>query len=184
MYHVMLVDDEPHILSALSRALSNRQPELATQAITLTLHPFNSPTEALHHAFDVPIDLIISDYRMPEMSGVEFLCQMREHQPDAARIILSGYADLQGLIQAINAAQIQRFIGKPWVDFDLREAVIQTIRLRELQQENARLADTVRVAEGRLSQQEAALRRLEQESPGITRVNWDEEGGVLLEVDD
>lgn len=184
MYRILLVDDEENILKALRRLLStspicfdgeNYRPEIRT---------FTSPVEALEFARLYPIDLVISDYRMPAMDGVAFLKAFREHQPDAARLILSGYADLNGLIGAINEAQIQRFLSKPWNDYELVTAVAQALAYRRLLLENRELADRQRFEDSRLDPAEAERRRLESESPGITQVNWGPDGSVLLGDDD
>jgi response regulator RpfG family c-di-GMP phosphodiesterase len=132
----------------------------------------------------LPFDIIISDYRMPEMDGVAFLKAMREIQPDAVRFILSGFADLGGLIGAINEARIHRFISKPWDDYALIADIRQALEFRNLQIENQRLADQVRHQQGLISQQELELARLEAESPGITKVRRRADGGILLEEDD
>lgn len=180
MYRIMLVDDEENILNALRRLLaahSLHEPEERK----CTVEIFNAPAKALRRAEDTIFDLVISDYRMPEMDGVAFLKAFRQLQPEAARIILSGYADLDGLIGAINEAQIHRFIAKPWNDFELKAAVDQALDYRGLQLENQRLADEVRAQRGIITRQELELRRLEQEAPGITRVNWGPDGSVILD---
>jgi response regulator RpfG family c-di-GMP phosphodiesterase len=118
---------------------------------------------------------------MPEMDGVAFLHAFRRIQPTAARLILSGQTDLAGLIGAINDAGIMRFLAKPWEEAELVFAVEHTLRERSLLLENQRLADELRTSRSIVARQEAELRRLERESPGITRVNWDTDGAVLLD---
>ncbi|GMU43201.1 MAG: response regulator [Xanthomonadales bacterium] len=182
MSRVILVDDEPNILSSLRRALVAMPVE--TFGGSLSLETFTNPLMALARAREQPFDLVISDYRMPEMDGVSFLVQLRELQPDIARLILSGYADLGALIEAINRAQIHRFLAKPWDEADLRLAIQQALAHRALLMENARLADLVRVQQGKLTRTALALKRLEQENPGITRVKRAEDGGIELDFED
>ncbi|WP_310385690.1 response regulator [Roseateles sp.] len=171
---ILLVDDEPHILRALQRLLRLGLPDVA-------LETFTDPAAALQCAHELDFSLVISDYRMPQMSGVEFLKHLRQLQPDCARIVLSGYADLNGLMAAINEAGIMRFISKPWNDHDLLCSLSQVLRIRELDLENRRLADLVRLQQGQLSAQDLELRRLERLEPGITKVVWDTDGSILLE---
>lgn len=183
MYRIVLVDDEANMLSALRRVLMSiptedldgERPEVET---------YVSAEEALRRARTMPIDLVISDYRMPEMSGVDFLTQVIEAQPDVARLILSAYADIDAVMNAINKVQVFRFISKPWHDVELKSAVTQALSIRKLQIDNRRLADTVRQQTGRLSKQEAALRRLEKESPGITQLKLADDGGILIDDED
>jgi DNA-binding NtrC family response regulator len=180
MARLLLVDDEPNVLRSLKRVLSlSGEPALRLEAI----ETFESPCRALERLRDQAFDLILSDYRMPEMDGVAFLSASRELQPDAVRLILSAQADLKGLIGAINEAGVQRFIMKPWDDLDLRVALVEALERRELLLENRRMADEVRLARGVISRQELELRRLEEETPGITKVNWGPDGSVLLEDD-
>jgi DNA-binding NtrC family response regulator len=181
MYRIMLVDDEENILNALRRVLAARDGVEGENQYGV--ETFTSPREALRRAEEMAFDLVVSDYRMPDMNGVQFLKELRQIQPQAARIILSGYADLDGLMGAINEAQIFRFINKPWHDFDFKSAVAQALEYRGLLMENQRLADLVRVQQGKLSKQELALRRLEEESPGISKVNWGPNGEVLIDED-
>jgi two-component system, probable response regulator PhcQ len=180
MARLLLVDDEPNVLRALKRVLSLAgDPPLALEAIETC----ELPRQALERLHEQAYDLILSDYRMPEMDGVAFLSAARQLQPDCARLILSAQADLQGLIGAINQAGIQRFIMKPWNDLDLRVALAEALEHRALLLENRRLADEVRMARGVISHHEVELRRLEEESPGITKVKWGPDGSVLLEDD-
>jgi two-component system probable response regulator PhcQ len=177
MPSIMLVDDEPNVLRALRRVLNNSATvELGIEAIEM----FEAPYVALERLRDKAFDLILSDYRMPGMDGVAFLSASRHIQPDAVRLILSAQADLQGLIGAINEAGIQRFIMKPWDDLELCVVMAEALQQRELTLENRRLADEVRAARGVISRQDMELRRLEQETPGITKVKWGPDGSVLL----
>ena len=145
MARLLLVDDEPHVLSALKRVLNRPGPP------DHGLHEIDtceSPQLALERVRDHSYDLILSDYRMPGMTGVDFLGAARQLQPDAARLILSAHADLTGMIGAINEAGIFRFIMKPWDDLELRMALAEALQYRELLLENRRLADEVRLARG------------------------------------
>jgi two-component system probable response regulator PhcQ len=183
MYRIVLVDDEVNVLSALKRALLAIPPDELDGARP-EIETFSSVHEALKRIASMPVDLVISDYRMPDMSGVDFLCRAIECQPMVARIILSGYADLDAVVGAINRVQISRFINKPWNDFELKSAVVQALSTRALILENQRLADTVRAQRQTLSRQEAELLRLEAESPGITKLRRAPDGGIWLEDDD
>jgi DNA-binding NtrC family response regulator len=178
---ILLVDDEPNILSSLRRVI-NAMPWSAVGE-TPTVDTFNSPVAALERANEMAFDLVISDYRMPEMDGVSFLERLVQIQPSIARIILSGYADLQALVDAINKVQIFRFVSKPWNDFELTTSIIQAIEQRRLIVENQRLADQLRVKQGQLSRHELELRRLESEYPGLTRIKRGSDGSIDLGID-
>ena len=180
MRNIMLVDDEAEIVAALNREL-RMYSQGADCKYPLRIHTYTSPAEALRAQQDLPLDVVISDYRMFEMDGVVFLDQMKTFQPNAVRIILSGTAELDVLIEAINRVQIFRYIPKPWHAYDVISVIEQGIRYRDLLIENQRLADTVRVQHGKLSRQEMELARLEMESPGITHVNWGADGSVILD---
>ncbi len=183
MHRIMLVDDEPNILHALRRVIGTEVTD-GQNRFEVKVETFETPEEALKRASDVKIDLAISDYRMPGMDGVAFLKSFRGLQPNAARLILSGYADLVGLIGAINDAQIYRFINKPWEDYDVVTAITQALAFKQLLIENQQLADLVRVQRGQLARQEMELRRLEEETPGITKVKWGPDGSVVLDEED
>ncbi len=175
---LLLVDDEPNILRALERQLRGI---LRGDGPAYTLELRSDPRAALQRAAEAAFDLVISDYRMPEMDGVAFLSAFRARQPDAARLILSGQTDLAGMIGAINEAGISRFLAKPWEEAELIFAVEQALRERNLRLENQRLADELRASLDVVARQEAELMRLERECPGITRVSRDADGAVLLD---
>ena len=176
---LLIVDDEPNVLSALRRLCQNTAilPAIPNPSITT----FTSPVEALNYVGTHPVDLVISDYRMPDMDGAAFLARVKEQQPDAARIIMSACSDIDGIVRAVNHAGIFRFVSKPWSDPDLKAAILEVLAHRDLLLENRRLADEVRLQRGVITRQQLELERLERESPGITKVRWTEDGGVLLE---
>lgn len=167
MHKIMLVDDEANIIRALQRALADSSYEV---------YGFTDSARALQRAQAECFDLILSDYKMPGMDGVSLLKAVKAAQPETMRLILSGYADLQALINAINEAEIYRFIGKPWNEYELKAAIHQALAHRNLLLENRRLADTVR-------KQQDTLQHLETRYPGISHVDWGEDGSILLNPD-
>jgi response regulator RpfG family c-di-GMP phosphodiesterase len=182
-HRIMLVDDEPGILNALRRMLQSKAAtELA--GLSLELETFESPVKALERAGEVPFALVLSDYRMPEMSGVAFLARIKSLQPCAMRLILSGYADLTSLIAAINEARIHCFLSKPWVDGELREAIRQAIVAHEELCEQEKFADLTRERQGTMTSGEVGLKLLAQTNPALARVNWALDGGVMLDPED
>lgn len=181
MSRILIVDDEPAILSSLKRLLHVVPCSCGNTVYELTVETFNSPQAALERAAHTAFDLVLVDYRMPEMDGIEMLKRLRDIQPDAARLILSGYADLNGLVRAINEVEIYRFMAKPWNDYELVATIGQALHHRALMLENRDLADRARVGKGELSREELEARRLEAIEPGITQVNWGPDGSVLLD---
>ncbi len=182
MARLLLVDDEANILSSLRRAINGMARNAAGEAHSV--ESFTSAAEALERAQHTPFDLVISDYRMPEMDGVEFLSRLIEVQPDIARMVLSGYADLQAVIAAINRVQIFRFVQKPWDECELETAISQALEYRQLKLDNRELADLVRVQQGLLSKHELELKRLESEFPGLTQVKRQKDGSIDLDLDE
>lgn len=181
MSRIMLVDDEESILKALQRLLRVVPCTYGNKSFSLEVHAFSSPLAALEKARHEEYDLFISDYRMPVMDGIEFLKAAKAVQPDAARLILSGYADLNALVRAVNEVGIERFLAKPWNDYELMSAIGQALAHRELLLENRQLANLVRLEMGDASPEEIEAQRLEAIEPGITEVNWGPDGSVLLD---
>ena len=183
MSRIMIVDDEESILKALCRVLRIAPCAYGNKIFNLEVESFSSPKLALEQARHESYDLFISDFRMPEMDGIEFLKGTKALQPDAARLILSGYADLNALVRAVNEVGIERFIGKPWNDYDLMSAIGQALAHRDLLLENRELANLVRLEMGDKTAQELEAERLESIEPGITEVNWGPDGSVLLDAE-
>ena len=174
---VVHIDDEPAILAALRRALLRVWP---ASGGPLKLRSFTLAAAALGTLLTEPVDVVICDYRMPEMDGVELLRRVRELQPHTGRILLSGTTDLSFLLHAVNQAAVARVLRKPWVDEELLEAVRHCMALRQLQLENAQLADQLRVQRGQLSQQDATLRHNGSLQPEITEVICADDGATAL----
>jgi len=181
MSRILIVDDEESILKSLKRVLRLAPCTYGNKHYTLEISTFSSPHAALAAAHNEEFDLFMSDYRMPGMDGIEFLKAAKAIQPDAARLILSGYADLNALVRAVNEVGIERFIGKPWNDYDLTSAIGQALAHRELLLENRQLANLVRVEMGDLTPEQLEAERLERIEPGITTVNWGPDGSVILD---
>lgn len=127
---LLFLDDEENILKALSRSFIDDDYEIET---------FTEGTKALEFVRKNPVQLIISDQRMPTMSGTEFFEKVRDIRPEAIRILLTGYADMDATIDAINKGQIFKFMVKPWNDEELRTTVMRALEYYDLQQENKRL---------------------------------------------
>jgi two-component system, probable response regulator PhcQ len=178
MTTLAFIDDEVNILHAIKRLLRKKE---------WTLLTYSAPEEALADLRGRnDVDIIISDYRMPVMNGVEMLHLLKQDCPNALRMILSGHADLQGILMAINQAEIYRFITKPWIDEDFIITLEKAIQYHALTQENLRLSLMVRQQQGRINKQLNELRRLEHDSPGITKVTWSDDGSIDIseEIDD
>lgn len=140
---VVIVDDEEMVLGSLSAFL-----ELET---TYAIRTFTSPAEAVKYAGSGRVDVVVSDYLMPGMNGIELLAEFGRLAPHAPRILLTGYADKEGAIKAINEVGLFQFIEKPW-DNDhllmvLRNALEKRFLFQALQE---KIAEIDR-AEGRLS---------------------------------
>lgn len=108
----MIVDDEEMVTVSLSSML-----EIETDYRPVT---YLSPVEALHHLEKQTVDVIVSDFLMPEMDGLEFLRQARALYPEVPRIILTGYADKENAIKAINEVGLYAYIEKPWDNDNLK----------------------------------------------------------------
>lgn len=135
LIHLLFVDDEPNILSALKRLF---------RPLGYIIHTAESGDEGLEILERESIDLVVSDMRMPSMSGAQFLEKVREKWPDVVRILLTGYADITSTIDAINRGEIYRYISKPWDDNDVVLVVRQALERKFLEQEKQRLEELTR----------------------------------------
>jgi EAL domain-containing protein (putative c-di-GMP-specific phosphodiesterase class I)/CheY-like chemotaxis protein len=116
---VLIVDDEPHVLTALTRLLRQDGYRILTAA---------SAAEGFAQLAQHPVQLILCDQRMDQMSGAEFLDKVKDLYPDTFRIILSGYSDLKTIMAAINRGSLYRFYTKPWDNRGLRDSIRAAFR--------------------------------------------------------
>jgi len=137
-YKIMIVDDEPANLRTLAR-LFNQDYHLVTAA---------SGTEALTLLEQHDVALLISDQRMPEMTGIELMKNTVAVRPHMVRILLTGYTDVEALIDSINSGLVYRYMTKPWNNDELRAVVSEGLKYYELskskcllEMENQRLLD-------------------------------------------
>lgn len=145
IYQLMIVDDDPHVLRALQRELDESYSQGAFGMYQLEAHVYSHVDEALKAARELQFDVVLCDYAMPVMNGVEFLRLFKEAQHDAVRILISGMADVNVLVAAVNTAGVSHFVGKPWRDYELRAAIDRALTQRELELENRFLAELLRL---------------------------------------
>jgi diguanylate cyclase (GGDEF)-like protein/PAS domain S-box-containing protein len=148
---LLLLDDEENILSSLKRLFRRDGYEIFA---------ISDATSAFEVLAKHRVGVIVSDQRMPGMSGTEFLRRVKDLYPDTIRIVLSGYTELRSVTDAINEGAIYRFLTKPWDDQQLRNAIREAFQQQELASENARLDHQAREASTRLAQANEHLRIL------------------------
>lgn len=121
---VVVVDDEEMVLTSIRSFLM-----LETE---YEVETFVSVKEALRFVQDNPVDLVISDYLMPEMDGISFLAEVKKSKPEVTRIILTGYADKENAIKAINDVGLFQYLEKPWDNEDLRIVIRNGLEKKHL----------------------------------------------------
>ncbi len=148
-YALLLVDDEPANLQKLQRTFVD----------AYTVHAARSGEEALEILRREPVDAIITDQKMPNMTGIEFLEISQTISPDLVRIVLTGFTDVEDLIAAINTGKVHKYITKPWEPEDLRLTLRDALEKMELVRENERLAAELQKANEKLRTENTILRR-------------------------
>ncbi|NWG13594.1 MAG: sigma-54-dependent Fis family transcriptional regulator, partial [Acidobacteria bacterium] len=155
---LLLVDDEVANLQKLHRTFVD----------AYDVYQAQSGDEALEVLRSRPIDAIITDQKMPNMTGIEFLEASQKEYPNLVRIVLTGYTEVEDLIAAINAGKVHKYITKPWEPEALRLVVQEALERMELIRENERLAAELKVANERLRAENAILLQ-EVEKGGVCR---------------
>lgn len=120
---ILFVDDEPRILVAM-KALFRSQYDVFTAS---------SGAQAVELLQTEAVDVVVSDQRMPNMTGVEVLREARKLRPRAIRVLLTGYSDLSAILDAINDGEIFRYINKPWSNPDLRATIAAAVAAAEVE---------------------------------------------------
>ena len=147
---LLLVDDEANILTALKRLFRRDNCTILTAG---------SGEEGLDMLAQHKVGVIVSDQRMPGMTGVEFLSRVKDMYPETVRMVLSGYTELNSVTDAVNKGAIYKFLTKPWDDTQLRSHVEEAFQRKEMADENLRLTRELLTANFALAE---ANRRLEE----------------------
>ena len=125
---VLLVDDEDMVITSI-RAFLRLETDFG-------IHGYTSPEEAVKLLETHPVDVVVTDYLMPRMNGIQLLAKAKALQPEAARVLLTGHADKQSAIQAINEIGLFQYLEKPWDNSQLllviQSAIERTLLLRQL----------------------------------------------------
>lgn len=162
---ILCVDDERNVLRALKRLFIDDDYEILDAA---------SGEEGLGIMRNVtPVQIVISDYRMPRMNGVDFLKEVCRYWPETVRIVLSGFSDMAAVISAINEGQIYKFMPKPWNDDELKITVSNAIDLYFLNVKNRRITLELQTVSEKLSSLKANFEKfVEERTSGlISQVN-------------
>ena len=163
---VLIVDDEPIVLAALKETLLRENYD-----VTAT----NSPAQALDILHQRQFSVIISDHRMPEMTGLEFLVEAKKIQPDTSRILITAVLSLPTIIDSINKGEIFRFLAKPWLREELTATVRNAVQRFELIAQNQPLQTQTAKLNVQLADANHALegqvRTLEQQKQALDRAN-------------
>lgn len=132
---VVIVDDEAMVITSIRAFL-----QMETDYV---VNGFTHPDEAVKHLETTPVDVIVSDYLMPKMNGIQLLAKAKQFQPEAARVLLTGHADKQSAILAINDVGLYQYLEKPWDNAQLllviQSAIERTKLLRMLQEKVSEL---------------------------------------------
>ena len=159
----LFVDDEPFVLNALRRTFLDDDIEIEFAL---------SGEEALEFLRENRVDLILSDHNMPGLSGVEFLRQSREIQPDSIRMLITGRGDMDVVLQAINLGHVYKFFTKPWEDEDVRLSVLRALEFKHTQ-------ELMRQQEEKLSRFEAYRQTMVTVSHYINNFNC----GLMMSIE-
>ena len=148
---LLLVDDEQNVISSLRRLLRRDGFQIITA---------NSGAEGLQRLAANKVDVILSDQRMPGMTGVEFLRRAKELYPETVRMSLSGYTEIQSITDAVNEGSVYKFLTKPWDDEQLRGHVNAAFRHKAMADENRELSAQLRCANRELAAVNERMRKL------------------------
>jgi two-component system, probable response regulator PhcQ len=162
---LLIVDDEPNVIASIRRALVDEDLEVVSAP---------GGREGLEVLSQHPVQVVISDEKMPVMSGSEFLTRVKGLYPHTVRLMLTGQASIEAAMRAINEGEIYRFFTKPWDDINLALAIRSAFEKHDLEAENRILLQTVR-------RQAVDMKLLERQFPGILDVARDENGMIILE---
>lgn len=162
--NILIVDDETSVVAAIKRVLMDDHYRIFSAG---------NAAEGLEVLKKEPIHVVISDEKMPGMQGAEFLSLIRRQFPDVIRIILTGHANMNAAMKAINECEIYRFLLKPWDDLELRLTVQSAADKYNMEDENRRLLKIIK-------NQALDIKLLEREFPEIATLVRDKDGRIIL----
>src|SRR5262249_27757773 len=126
---ILVIDDEAHVVESIRELLR----------LDYRVFAANGASEGIALLDQTPVDVVMTDQRMPGMTGVELLHRVRETHPDAMRLLFTGYADIRAVIEAINRGNVYRYIAKPWDPVELQAVVRDAVERHRLIAERQRL---------------------------------------------
>lgn len=171
---LFLVDDEVSVLHALKRSLRQHFGERVSVELC------SDPVAGLQRALERSFDIVVCDLRMPAMDGMEFLTRYNDIQPQSVKLMLTGSADFATAQRAVNEIGIFRYLTKPWKDAELAAHMQAAMDHAEAAAAQREQATAWAASQGAISPQELERRRLEQLEPGLTRVEWAEDGSIIM----
>lgn len=148
---VVLVDDEDMVITSIRAFLS-----LETE---YDVHAFTKPEEALQLIQRQPVDVVVTDYLMPRLNGLQLLSEVKKTQPEAARVLLTGHADKQSAIQAINDVGLYQYLEKPWDNAQLLLVINSAIERTRLFRSLAEKVGELDAAHGQIKEAQRRLIR-------------------------
>jgi len=162
-YTILIVDDEELFIEYIQSVLSGKNYNVITAS---------SGQEGLEILKKQSVNMVISEYKIPLMNGLEFLEKVRIIYPDILTIMVTDQPDIKLAIKAINEAGVYKFLLKPWDDIEFKNAIKKTLESLQVIKERDRLIRKVKT-------HEATLKDLEKRYPGITKVERDQDGNIL-----
>ena len=146
---ILIVDDEQHVLNSINRTMRHEY------NVILSL----DGKSALQVLREQEVSAILADQRMPGLTGSEFFCEAKKIQPDTTRVLITGYSDIEAVVQAINDGQIYYYIEKPWEPDDLKLIMAGAVERYQLIKENKRLLHELEIANQLLSSENIVLKK-------------------------
>jgi two-component system, response regulator PhcR len=157
---ILVVDDEPDLVQSVQDLLRFEYRVLGT----------TRATEGLRIMEREKVDIVMTDQRMPEMTGVEFLKRLRESYPDTVRLLFTAYADIDAVTDAINQGSVYRYISKPWEPHELRQILRQAVDYHDLREERKRLLQELQEKNQQLEAANQELRRANELKKAFIKV--------------
>ncbi len=166
--HVLLVDDDMNLLKGLQRLL-HKEP--------YTIVTATSAEDALSILEGLTVQVVVSDQKMPGLSGIDFLRIVKEKYPQVLRIMLTGDTNLETAVSAINEGEIYRFFTKPCNEIDLAFAIREALSQQEVLKAGRKLLELTKM-------QAHFISELERQNPGISNLKRNQAGAIILSDQD